>query len=240
MIPPVDMPDPKTSDHPASPEGNYRTIGEWFRTVITKRSHNRTTHQMPSDAPPQSGIPSQTITTPQNEKPSTMAPGKRKEVSIPSSVVTGIGYLTTRLSVRLESSLLDHRLVHASAPFMTIITYCASQKKVTSKPAASSQPPKTTAYSEADPANVPDETKTKPSGAQNNLEVRVHFVRLAAGAHNNFGSEEPGGYRGPKLMFRFLFRCGYPHGFVVAVQTVLVECIKISTSSCGRQSRCLL
>ena len=94
------------------------------------------------------------------------------------------GYLTTQLSVRLESSLLDHRLAHASYPFMTIITYCASQKKVASKPAASSQPPRPL-HSEADPANVLDE----PSGAQNNVGVRVHFVRLAAGAHNNFGSE---------------------------------------------------
>ena len=79
MIPSVKVPNPKpVSGNPASSEGNRRTIGEWFRTVMTKRSHNRS-------APPQSGISSQTKATPPNEKPPTMAPGRRQKVSAPSS-----------------------------------------------------------------------------------------------------------------------------------------------------------
>jgi hypothetical protein len=86
MILGVDLPDPKpTSDNPASPEGNRRTIGEWFRTVVTKRSRRRTPRQTPSDVSPQSDIPLQTEVTLPNEKPSTMAPGKRQEVSVPFS-----------------------------------------------------------------------------------------------------------------------------------------------------------
>ena len=47
----------------------------------------------------------------------------------------------------------------------------------------------TTPYPGASPANIPDETKPEPSGAQNNVEVRGRFVRLAARAHNNFCSK---------------------------------------------------
>jgi hypothetical protein len=178
--PPVEMPDPKpTSDDPASSEGNRRT--KWFRKVMMKRSHNRTPRQTPSDASPQPGIPSQTKITPQNEKPSTMSAGKRLAVSVPFSVDVGHGYLITRLSGRSESPLLNHRLVHASYLFVNIITHCASQKKATQKPPVSRQPPKTAPHSEAGPANVPDETKAEPSDAQNNVEVRAHFVRLAPG-----------------------------------------------------------
>jgi len=79
MIQSVEMSDPKpTSDNPASSERNRRTIGEWFRTVMTKRSHNRIPPQTRAEAPSHSGIPSQTKATPPNEKPSTMAPGKRQ------------------------------------------------------------------------------------------------------------------------------------------------------------------
>jgi hypothetical protein len=82
-IPSVEMPDPRpTSDNPASSEGNRRTIGEWFRKVTTKRSHNRTSRQTPSEALPQSGIPSHTEATPPYEKPSTMAYGKRTKVCV--------------------------------------------------------------------------------------------------------------------------------------------------------------
>ena len=106
--------------------------------------------------------------------------------------------------------------------------------------AESSQLPKTTPHSEAGLVNTPDETKTEHSGAQNNVEVRVHFVRLAAGTHSNSCSEELRDYRGPKLMFHFPFHCGYLRGFVVAVQTIAAEHIKGAISFCGRQSRCLL
>ena len=109
-----------------------------------------------------------------------MAPGKRQAVSVPSSVDTGHGYLTTRLSGRLEGPLLDERLVHASYPFMDTITYCASQKK---------KPAKTTSHSKADSTNVQAETKPESSGAQNNVDVGVHFVRFAAGTHNNSCSQ---------------------------------------------------
>ena len=86
-IPSVGMPDPKPiPNNPASSEGNPRTVGRWFKTVMTKRSHNRTTRQTASDASPQSGIPSQTEGTHPNEKPSTMAPGKRQAVSVPFSL----------------------------------------------------------------------------------------------------------------------------------------------------------
>ena len=145
-------------------------------------------------------------------------------------VDTGHGYLTTWLSGRLESPLLNHRLVYASCQFVNIITYCASQKKV-AKVATSSQPPKTTPHSEAGPANIPDETKPKPFSAPNNVEVRVHFVRLAVGAHNNFFSEKLVDYRCTPLMLPF--QCRYPHGCVVAVQTITVGRIKRFTSSCG-------
>ena len=97
----VEMPDAKsTSDNPTSSEGNRRTIGKWFRTVMTKRSHNPTPCQMPSDAPPQSGIPSQTKATPQNKQPSMASPSKRQKGSVvPFAVATG-GYLTIRPSGR--------------------------------------------------------------------------------------------------------------------------------------------
>ena len=237
MIPSVEMPGPKpTFDDRASYEGNRRT--KWFGKVITKRSRNRTPRQTPSDACSQSGIPSQTQATPQDEKPSTMSPGKRLAVSVPFSVDAWHGYLTTRLSGRLESPLLDHRLVHVSYPFMNIVTYCPSQKKVTPKPPVSCQPPKTAPRSEAGSANVPDETKAEASGAQNNVEVRVYFARLAPGLSNSF-SEKLEDYRRTTLMSHFSFQCRYPHGYVVAVRTISisVERIKRATSICGRQCR---
>jgi WD40 repeat protein len=136
MIPGVDLPDPKpTSENPASPEGNHRTIGDWFRTVMTKRSHNRTSRQTPSDASPQSGIPSQAEASPPNERPSTMSPAKRQRRTVGRSTVK-------------------------------------RKKKTAQKPAASSQPPKTTPHTEAGPANVLDETKAEPSVAQDNKERR--------------------------------------------------------------------
>ena len=103
------------------------------------------------------------------------------ECALLNSVDAGHGYLTTRLSGRLESPLLDHRLVHVSYPFMNIVTYCPSQKKVTPTVPVSCQPPKTAPRSEAGSANIPDETKAEASGAQNNVEVRVYFVPLAPG-----------------------------------------------------------
>ena len=178
IIPCVEMPDPKpTSDNPALSEGNRRTIGEWFRTVMTNHS-KRTPRQPRSEAAPQSCIQSQTKATPPNEEPSTMASGRRQKVSAPFSIDAGHRYLTTRLSGRLEGPLLNHRLVHASNSFMRIITYYASQKKKPAKSAVSSQPPKTTPHTEAGPANVPDETKAEPSGEQNNIEARVYLGAL--------------------------------------------------------------
>ena len=148
--------------------------------MTTKRSHNRTSRQTPSEVPPQSGIPSQTKATPPKEKPSTMAPGKRQAVSVPSSVDTGNGYLTARLSGQFTA--VDQRLVHASYPFMNITTYRVSQKKKT-------KPPKTAPHLEAGPSQVPDETKPEPSGAKSNVEVRIHCLRLAADTHNNSSSQ---------------------------------------------------
>jgi hypothetical protein len=84
----VEIPDQKpTSDNRASSEGHRRSVGEWFRKVMTKRGHNRAPRQTPSEAPPQSGIPSQT--TLPNEKTSTMAPGRRQKVSVPFFVDMG-------------------------------------------------------------------------------------------------------------------------------------------------------
>jgi hypothetical protein len=78
----VEIPDQKpTSDNPVSSEGNHRTMGGWLRKVM-KLSQNRPSRQTPSEAPPQSGILSQTKVTPPKEKPSTMAPGKRQPVSV--------------------------------------------------------------------------------------------------------------------------------------------------------------
>ena len=125
MIPSVEMPDLKpTSDNPAPSARNRRTIGDWFRKATTKRSHNRFSRQTPSEAPPQSGAPSQTKAIPTKEKPSTMAPGKRQAVSVPSSVDTGNEYLTAWPSGRFI--VVDQRLVHASYPFMNTIAYPAS------------------------------------------------------------------------------------------------------------------
>jgi hypothetical protein len=73
---------------------------------------------------------------------------------------------------------------------MNNTTYCASQKKAPHKPTASSQPPKTNAHSEPGPAKVPDETEAEPSGVQDNVDVRVHFLRLTAGAHCNYLIDE--------------------------------------------------
>ena len=88
--------------------------------------------------------------------------------------------------------------------------------------------------SEAGPANVPDETKPEPSSAQNNVEVRVRFVRLAAGAHNNSCGKELEDYCGTTLMVPL--HCRYPHGFVASVQTIAGKCINRATLICGRQS----
>ena len=52
-----------------------------------------------------------------------MAPGKRQAVSVPTCVDTANGYLTTRLSGRF--TVVCHRLVHASYPFMNTIAYRA-------------------------------------------------------------------------------------------------------------------
>ena len=129
-IPSVEVPSPKpTSDSPTSSEGNHGAIGKWFRTAMTKRSHKRTTRQMPSEVPPQSRAPPGTKATPQREKPSIMAPGKRQAVRMPFSAGAGRGYLTTLLSGRLEGPLLDHRFVHASSPFMNIIAYVPRRRK---------------------------------------------------------------------------------------------------------------
>ena len=181
MIPPVEVPDPKSnSGNPASSERNRRTIGGWFRSMTTKHGRNRgpAPRQVPSEAPPQSRIPSGTKATPPKEKPSTMAPGKRQAVSVPSSVDTENGYLTTRLSGRF--TVVCHRLVYASYPFMDTITYCASQKK---------KPAKTTSHSKAGPSNVQAETKPESSGAQTNAEASVHFMRFADWPHNNSCSQ---------------------------------------------------
>ena len=145
-------------DNPTSSKGNRRAIGKWFRTVMMKLNHNRTPRQMPCETPAQSGIPSQTKATPLNEKPSTMAPGKRQAVRVPASVDTGNRYLTTRLSGRF--TVVCHRLVHASYPFMSTIAYRASQENM---------PPKTAPGPKADPPNVSDETKPESPGAQNDV-----------------------------------------------------------------------
>ena len=190
MIPSVEMPDPKpTSDNPASTGDSHRTIGEWMRTVMTKRSRGRTPRQMRPEAPPLSGIPSQTKATSPGERPSTMSPGKRQPVSVPFSTDTEHEFLTAWLSGRLEGPLLENRHVHVSYLFTNIIAYCASQKKAALKPTASSRPPKTTPHSGVGPADVPDETKTEHSGAQNNGEVRFDFVRFAAGIHTKSRSQ---------------------------------------------------
>ena len=188
----VEMPDPKpASDNPASSEWNRGTTGKWFRTVMTKRSHNRTPRQTPSEAPPQSDIPLQTKATPSNEKPPTMAPGKRQAVSVPSSVDTRHEYLTTRLSGRF--TVVDQGLVHASYPLDNTIAYHASQKK---------KPPKATRRSEAGPSNVQAEAKAEPSGAQTNVEVRVHFLHFPARVDKNPCSQvnRPGPLRAQDLV----------------------------------------
>ena len=78
---------------------------------------------------------------------------------------------------------------------MNIIIYCASQKKAVTKPAGSSQPPKTTtAHSEAGPSNVPGGTTqdaaSEPSGAASqpsakviNVMVRILSLSLYCEAH---------------------------------------------------------
>ena len=216
MIPSVEMPDPKlTSD---TPKGNRRTIGKWFKIVTTKRSHSRTPCQTP---------PLQTKATLPKEGPSTMAPGKRQAVSVPSSVDTGYGYLTARLSGQF--TVVDQRPVHAVYPIMNIITYRAPQEK---------KPPKTTPHSGAGSSNVPDATKAEPSGARNNVEVRVHFARSAAGTDNNSCSQKLGDHRRTSLGLPLQWR--YPHGCVVAVQTITLERIERTTPTCGQQSPCLL
>ena len=105
---------------------------------------------------------------------------------------------------------------------MNIVAYCASQKK---------KPPKTTPHSEAGSSNVLDETKASSSGAQNNVEVSVRFTCFAAGTHNNSCSQvnRPRPLRAQKLgdyrrtPLKLPFQCRYPHGCVVAVQTIAVE-----------------
>jgi hypothetical protein len=132
-IPSVDIPDQKpTSDNPASSQGHRRTVGEWFSKVMTKRSRNQAPRQTPSEAPPESFIPSHTEATSPNEKPSTMSPGRRQKVSALFSVDAGHGYLTTRLSGRLEGPLSNQRLVHASCPYEQLLTVTHRRKQLNS------------------------------------------------------------------------------------------------------------
>ena len=116
MISSVEMPNVKpASGNPASSKWNRRTIGKWFRTVMTKRRHNGA----PPDTHPPSGIPLQTTATPLPEKPSTMAPGKRQKVSVPSCVDSEhanhstqrtVGRSTVRPKARLSVlSVQEHR-----------------------------------------------------------------------------------------------------------------------------------
>ena len=119
---------------------------------------------------------------------------------------------------------------------MNTITYRVSQKKKKAqKPAASSQPPKPTPQSEAGPVSVPDETKAEASGVQNDVEVRVRFVRSEAEPHDNLCSGYMGDYYRTILMFPCPSQSQCHHGFVAFMQTLTVEHIEGAVSSCGRQ-----
>ena len=77
IIPSVEMPDTNLNlGNAGSLEGNQRrTIGGWFRTMMKRRSHNETPHQMPSEGSPKAG--------PSNERPSTTTPAQRVKASLP-------------------------------------------------------------------------------------------------------------------------------------------------------------
>ena len=127
MILSSEIPDPKpTSDGPAS--GNRRSVGGWFRRVMTKRSHHQSPRQTPSEVVLESAFPSQTEATPPNEKSSTMSPGRRQKVSAPFSVDTGHGCLITRLSGRLEGPLSNQRFVPASCPYEQDYLLCFTEE----------------------------------------------------------------------------------------------------------------
>ncbi|KAI9567682.1 hypothetical protein HD554DRAFT_930922 [Boletus coccyginus] len=167
----VEVPDPKpTSDNPASSKRKRRTIGEWFGTVITKRNHNRTPRQTPSDAPPQSAIASQTKAAPSNEKHSTLAPAKRKKL---------IAYKSPARpqAPKPATSSEPAKTTPHSKPGPASVP-C----KIKTEPSgARNEAP----HSEVDPVSVPGENKTEPCGAQNNVMVKIHFECLAAEVHNN-------------------------------------------------------
>ncbi|KAI9567676.1 hypothetical protein HD554DRAFT_930399 [Boletus coccyginus] len=184
MIPSAEMSDPKpTSDNPASSEKKHRTIGEWFGTVITKRNHDWTPRQTPSEAPPQSAIPSRTKATPSNEKHSTIAPAKRKRLiaykyparpqkkAAPKPAASSKPTKTTPPPEPGPANVSHETKADRSG-----VQNNASQ----SEASPSSVPEGTKAdrfgvqnnasQSEAGPSSIPDGTKTEPCDAQNNVE----------------------------------------------------------------------
>jgi hypothetical protein len=167
-IPLVDMHDPKTtSENPASPEGNRRTIGDWFRTVMTKRSHKRTPRRTPSNASPQSGVPSQTEAKPPNEKPSTMSPGRRQKRTVGRSTAK------RQKKAALKPALTSQppkTTQHSEAGPANVPDETKAEPSGTHNNVERSQPPETAPRSKAGPANIPDETKAEPSGGPNNVE----------------------------------------------------------------------
>ena len=207
-----EAPDAKpTSDNPTSSEGNRRTIGKWFRKVTIKRSHDRAPRKTRAEVPPQSGAPAQARATPPNEKPSTMVPGKRQAVSVPTCVDIANAYLTTRLSGLFTA--VDQRLVHASYPFVNTIAYRASQEK---------KPPKTTPRSEAGPANVYDETRPEPSGVQDNVEVSSTLCAWRLGLTTILVARSWWTIVAQSKSFSFLFNVDT---IVDLLQTIAVKCI---------------
>ena len=98
----------------------------------------------------------------------------------------------------------------------------SSQEEATQKPATSNEQPRTTAQSEADPSNVPDETKPEPSGTQQRVEVRLQFARSKAVADNYSCSKGELEDR-HRTTFMFPFGSRYRHGFVVAVRAIVAK-----------------
>ena len=113
--------------------------------------------------------------------------------------LTGHGNLTSRLSGRLRSPLLDHRLVHASIHCHDLFIDITQKKKVVPKPPASSEPPKTTPRSEGGPANTLDNTKHEPSRAEHGVEVMAYCMCSKAEAHVNFCRRDLKNHHGAEL-----------------------------------------
>ena len=131
------------------------------------------------------------------------------------------------MSIKDDETLV-RSFVH---PFMNTMTYCSSQEKATKKPPPSGDQHKGSSQSEADVANAPDDAKPErePSGAQHDVEVRLHFCTRKLRLWLTFYSQDMKGHYRTKSIFRV--RSQYLPGCVAAARAIAVKHVERPTST---------